>query len=100
MPLGTWMLELPEVKEIKQECFGSDVQLTDFCEFGLKDSQNKLPHKRSTTLLATFQLRRLTRLCNGHGRKDDYLNYMAMCLDWDTVNAGPQCSAGMLLKIG
>ena len=30
MPLGTWMLELPEIKELKSECYGCDVQLTDF----------------------------------------------------------------------
>jgi len=69
MPLGTWMLELPEIKELKAECYGCDVQLTDFCEFGLKDPENKLPHKRSIALLATFQLRRATRLCSGHGGK-------------------------------
>ena len=40
MPLGTWMLELPEIKELKQECYGCDVQLTDFCKFGLKDPEN------------------------------------------------------------
>ena len=54
MPSGTWMLELQEVKDLKQECYGCDVQLTDFCEFGLKDPENKLPHKRSTALLAAF----------------------------------------------
>ena len=69
MPLSTWMLELPEIKELKAECYGCDVQLTDFCEFGLKDPENKLPHKRSTALLATFQLRRATRLCSVHGGK-------------------------------
>ena len=69
MPLGTWMLELPEIQELKKECFESDVQLTDFCEYGLKDPENKLPHKRPTALLATFQLRRATRMCSGHGGK-------------------------------
>ena len=54
---------------MKSECYGCDVQLTDFCEFGLRDPENKLPHKRSTALLATFQLRRSTRLCSGHGGK-------------------------------
>ena len=63
------MLDLPEVKEITKECYGCDIQLTDFCEFGLRDPENKLPHKRSTALLATFQLRRATRLCSGHNGK-------------------------------
>ena len=66
MPLGTWLLDLPEMADVKERCFGGDAQVTDFCEFGLKDPENKLPHKRPTALLATFQLRRAVRKCSGH----------------------------------
>ena len=66
MPLGTWLLDLPEMADVKGRCFGGDAQVTDFCEFGLKDPENKLPHKRPTALLATFQLKRAVRKCSGH----------------------------------
>ena len=66
MPLGTWLLDLPEMAAVKERCHGGDAQVTDFCEFGLKDPENKLPHKRPTALLATFQLRRAVRKCSGH----------------------------------
>ena len=66
MPLGTWLLDLPEMAVVKEQCFGGNAQVTDFCEFGLKDPENKLPHKRPTALLATFQLKRTVRKCSGH----------------------------------
>ena len=41
--------------DVKERCHGGDAQVTDLSEFGLKDPENKLPHKRLTALLATFQ---------------------------------------------
>ena len=66
MPLGTWLLDLPEMADVKERCHGGDAQVTGFCEFGLKDPENILPHKRPTALLATFQLNRAIRKCSGH----------------------------------
>ena len=66
MPLGTWLLDLPEMEPIKKQCFGENEQVTDFCEFGLKDPENKLPHKRPTALLSTFRLKRALKKCSGH----------------------------------
>ena len=66
MPLGTWLLDLPEMAAVKERCHGGDAQVTDFCEFDLKNPENKLPHKRPTALLATFQLNRAIRKCCGH----------------------------------
>ena len=66
MPLGTWLLDLPEIADVKERCHGGDAQVTDSREFGLKDPENKLPHKRPTALLATFQLNRAVRKCSGH----------------------------------
>ena len=54
---------------MKTVCYSGDAQLIDFCEFGLRDPENKLPHKRSTALLATFQLNRASRQCSGHNGK-------------------------------
>ena len=34
MPLGTWLLDLPEMAAVKERCHGGDAQVTDFCEFG------------------------------------------------------------------
>ena len=33
MPLGTWLLDLPEMADVKERCHGGDAQVTDFCEW-------------------------------------------------------------------
>ena len=69
MPLGSKLIDLPEIQKLKDVCHAGAFQVTDFCEFGLKDPENKLPHKRQTALLATFPLHRSVRLCSGHHGK-------------------------------
>ena len=69
MPLGSWLLQLPEIKKVEKACFGEGAQVTDFCEYGLRDPENKLPHRRTIALLATFPLQRAKRLCSGHKGK-------------------------------
>ena len=69
MPLGSTLIDLPLIQKLKDVCHEKAFQVTDFCEFGLKDPENKLPHKRQTALLATFTLHRSVRLCSGHQGK-------------------------------
>ena len=61
---GFWIS--PRWQTSKSDATGGEAQVTDFCEFGLKDPENKLHHKRLTALLATFQLNRAVRKCSGH----------------------------------
>ena len=66
---GSWLLDIPEIQGLKDGCHENAFQLTDLCEFGLKDPENKLPHRRSVALLANFPLHRSVRLCGGHQGK-------------------------------
>ena len=66
---GSWLLDTPEIQELKADCHGQAWQLTDFCEFGLKDPENYLPHLRSVALIANFPLQRSVKRCSGHNGK-------------------------------
>ena len=66
---GSWLLDTPEIQALKSECHGKAWQLTDFCEFGLRDPENHLPHLRSVALIANFPLQRSVKRCSGHNGK-------------------------------